>query len=405
MVQPIQNISSGKKVSVEELLTLIPDDLLADLSQLLSVDKWVKKLKAQYLFKLILFSLLHSERMSLRTMEANFEDPLFRVLAPALSADEVTWTGIRERLMQVSSTFFEKLYQFVYDQAAELYGSQGLGGYHIKRYDSTMIATFSHLLEGMKVGNSGKGKRQVKLTTEFREDFLIQMQFYSDQDHLSEETALKEVIQQADSSSKDIHVFDQGLKSRKTFETFDQDQLAFITRGNNNIRYELIRPYWQDDQQQDTDRLEFIQDSVVQLYESGHNMCQYEIRLIEFRLKAEGKSIFFLTNVWDLSAAQIAQIYKSRWDIEVLFRFMKQEMNLTHFVCNDPNAIEVMLYCSMIASMLILIFKKKNNIKSFKRAKIRFFKELLYTILLEALENPEELNRLKMTCKKFLQKE
>ena len=107
----------------------------------------------------------------------------------------------------------------------------------------------------------------------------------------------------------------------------------------------------------------------------------------------------------DVEASQIAYIYKKRWDIEVLFRFMKQEMNLTHFVCNETNAIRVMLYCTMIAAMLVLIYKKQNGVKSYKKAKIRFFKELLYLILLEALENPDELDRIKSTLKKYVKRE
>ena len=94
-----------------------------------------------------------------------------------------------------------------------------------------------------------------------------------------------------------------------------------------------------------------------------------------------------------------------RWDIEVLFRFMKQEMNLTHFVCNDENAIEVMLYCTLIASMLVLIYKKENRMKSYKRAKTHFFKELLYEVLLEMLEIPEATEHLKQNLMKFVQKE
>ena len=84
---------------------------------------------------------------------------------------------------------------------------------------------------------------------------------------------------------------------------------------------------------------------------------------------------------------------------------MKQEMNLTHFVCNDKNAIQVMLYCTMITTMLVLIYKKQNNIKSYKKAKIQFFKELNYLILLEILEQPNELIRLKKILKSFLKKE
>ena len=409
MAKPIKAIKKDSKISVKEILELIPDELIDDLSSSLKVDKWVKKLKGTHIFKLVLFSLLSSERLSLRIMDDNFEDPLFRILAPALSADEVTWTGIRERLIHINSVFFQKLYEAVYQRASELYGGKKLAGYHIKKYDSTMIATFSYLLEGMKVGNTKKGKTQVKITTEFTDDFLIRMDFFSDQNHLSEETALKEVIEAANSTETDIHVFDKGLKSRETFTSFDDDDIKFVTRIHENPRYELVGPYWKDDNQQDNEELEFVQDSVVKLYRSGHKLVDKEFRLIQYRLKkpnkGEEKTLSFLTNVWDIEASSIAQIYKSRWDIEVLFRFMKQEMNLTHFVCNEPNAIQVMLYCTMIASMLILIYKKKNNIKSFKKAKIRFFKELIYLIFLEILENPDEIKRLKSNLKKFVKRE
>ncbi len=406
MVEHKGKISSVDGISVKELLALIPDELINELVDQFMVDQWVRKLKAGYFFKLILFSILNSERLSLRIMEDNFEDPLFRALAPALSADEVRWTGIRERLINIKCIFFQKLYEKVYEQAHRLYGGKRLSRYHIRKYDSTMIATFSHLLEGMKVGNTKKGKTQVKITTEFSDDFLIQMHFYQDQAHLSEETALKEVIEQVPKETDDIHVFDRGLKSRKTFDLFEEEHTCFVTRLHHNARFDVLRPFHPVDSFSDTQELEFIQDSVVKLYKSGHNkLTDNEFRLIECFLKRDNKRIYFLTNVWDIDAAEIAYIYKKRWDIEVLFRFMKQEMNLTHFVCNDINAIQVTLYCTMIASMLILIYKKRNGIKSYKKAKIRFFKELLYLILFEALENPNEINRLKSKLKKFVQRE
>ncbi len=406
MIIPSKIPRTAEGISVKALLDLVPQSLIDELAEQLFVDKWVRKLKGDYFFKLILFSILSSERLSLRVMEDNFEDPLFRVLAPALEVDEVTFAGIRARLMNVNSIFFKKLYEAVYKRCQELYGGKVLEGYHIKRYDSTMIATFSHLLEGMKVGNTKKGKTQVKLTAEFDDDFLIRMEFYKDQAHLSEETALKEVIEKVPNDSKSIRVFDKGLKSRQTFECFENNDIIFVGRVGENVRYELVRPYLPDDQEQDNEEIDFVQDSVVRLYKSGHdNLTEKEFRLIQFHLKKEGKMIFFVTNVWDISAATIAAIYKQRWDIEVLFRFMKQEMNLTHFVCNDSNAIQVMLHITMIASMLVLIYKKKNNIKSYKKAKIQFFKELVYSILLEALDDTDKMQRLKANLRKFTQNE
>lgn len=403
---PVQIKKIPEGISVSELIDLIPKDLISDLAEELMVDKWVRKLKADYLFKLLLFSILSNERLSLRVMEDNFEDPIFRLFAPAIAADKITWVGIRDRLMKVNSTFFQRLYEAVYKKAKELYSTSELDKYHIRRYDSTMIATFSHLLEGMKVGNTKKGKTQIKLTTEFTDDFLIRMEFFKDQAHLGEEVALKEVIQNVPKEDNSIRVFDKGLKSRGTFEEFDQDGVLFVGRLCENARYDILRPHSLDDGFQDNTEISFVEDNVVQLYKSGkHKPFEKEFRVIKYYTKSEGKMLLFITNVWDIQASEIANVYKQRWDIEVLFRFMKQEMNLTHFVCNDINAIKVMLYCTMIASMLVLIFKRKNSIKSYKRAKIRFFKELLYTILLEALDDPNETIRIKNILKQYVKKE
>ncbi len=148
-----------------------------------------------------------------------------------------------------------------------------------------MIATFSHLLEGMKVGNTKKGKTQIKLITEFSDDFLIKMEFHKDQPHLAEETSLRKIIENATSEEGDIQVFDNGLKSRKTFSNFDQSGFSFLTRLKRNPRYEVQRPFWLDDGYQDTDELGFIQDSVVKLYGNVKELVSTEFRFIQYRVK------------------------------------------------------------------------------------------------------------------------
>ncbi len=287
---PLQIRKTVDGLSVTELISLVPDSLINDLAEELQVDKWVRTLKAGYLFKLVIFSLLSSERLSLRLMQDNFEDPIFRLFAPAIAADKVTWTGIRDRLMKVKSAFFEKLYKAVYQKVRQLYSSKELDKYHIRRYDSTMIATFSHLLEGMKVGNTKKGKTQVKLTTEFTDDFLIHMKFYKNQTHLGEEVALKEVIKEVDKEENDIRVFDKGLKSRLTFEEFAEDGLRFLGRLAVNSRFDLVRPFSFDDTFQDNEELSFIADSVVRLYKDGkHKPSEEEYRLVQYHLKGSGE--------------------------------------------------------------------------------------------------------------------
>jgi len=76
-----------------------------------------------------------------------------------------------------------------------------------------------------------------------------------------------------------------------------------------------------------------------------------------------------------VSNQEIADYYRKRWDIEVFFRFLKQELNLSHLVSMNKNGIEVMIYMTMIASMLLLIYKKVNDL-GYKTAKRRIAMEI-----------------------------
>lgn len=400
---PRKKLLQSKGVKVEELLKLIPDSLLDEIALHMEADKWVPKLKAKSIFQLIMYSLLEGDRISLRYMEEIYNSPDFKSLA-GLGLSNTAYNSIRDRLVSLDSNYFKAIYEHLYLEIQKHYDEPQLGKYNIKRYDSTMIATFSHLLEGMKVGNTKKNKTQIKLTTEYTNDFLIRLKFFSDQDHLSEETALKEVIMESTHSKEDLIVFDRGLKSRKVFNQLTKNQTQFVTRLNLNTRYQIIEQH-QSCAGVEDEELEYIWDNMVYLYGNASVLFKEPLRMIKVKIKKTGEYMFFLTNILDLSTAQIAKVYNKRWDIEVLFRFIKQELNATHFVCNNTNAIQTMLYSTLITSMLLLIYKKLNKISSYKIAKIRFFKELQATVMLRILEATDGNYWMKRNLKLYIQKE
>jgi hypothetical protein len=396
-------LKSSKGMNVPDLLALIPESLHSELIATYSVDKWVQKLKGNMLFKLVLYSILNSDSLSLRTMAENHRTPWFRAVAYH-SIDHIAHTSIRARLMSIPISYFEKLYEHVYAQLAEHYTSSQLKRYHIKRYDSTMVCVYAHLLDGMRVGNTSRHKRQVKFTTELCDDLLIQMHFHSDQGHLSEERALTEIIKSNSHGPRDIIVFDRGLKKRDTFVAFEEQSVQFVTRANEQLRYQVIESA-PNVNQFDTESLHFIQDSTIKLYGSGDKLYDTPFRLIQAVTTEDDKPLFFITNISKLTPDEIAHIYKARWEIEVLFRFMKQEMNLTHLVSHQQNAIQAMLYMTVIAAMLVLTYRKLNQIRAYKTAKMRFFNELQAAATLEMIEREGGVEQLRANIKNFLKRE
>lgn len=98
-------------------------------------------------------------------------------------------------------------------------------------------------------------------------------------------------------------------------------------------------------------------------------------RLIVTARKDDHEKQGFITNDFDLTAKEITDAYRRRWDIEVFFRFIKQELNTSHLISLNKNGIEVMLYMTLITAMLVLIYKRANNI-GYKTAKRQFSMEL-----------------------------
>ncbi|MDJ1495873.1 transposase, partial [Cytophagaceae bacterium DM2B3-1] len=96
------------------------------------------------------------------------------------------------------------------------------------------------------------------------------------------------------------------------------------------------------------------------------------------------KQFWFITNVLDLTAKQVADSYRRRWDIEVFFRFIKQELNVNHLVSLSKNGIQVIIYMSLIVAMLVLLYKKANNLgyKTAKRRVVLQLRELITTIMI-----------------------
>jgi IS4 transposase len=86
--------------------------------------------------------------------------------------------------------------------------------------------------------------------------------------------------------------------------------------------------------------------------------------------------LYFLTNIEELSAREITHIYKERWQIEVFFKFIKQQLNFSHLLSRNENGIKVVLYMTLIAAILLTAFKNANKLKGYKIPKIKLANQL-----------------------------
>lgn len=96
----------------------------------------------------------------------------------------------------------------------------------------------------------------------------------------------------------------------------------------------------------------------------SHRAYPVSLRRVSYRDPATDKKLIFLTNNFLLPALTIAQLYQSRWSIEVFFKWIKQHLRITTFLGNSANSIKTQIWIAMSVYVLIAIAKKKIGVKA-----------------------------------------
>ena len=99
-----------KKASLKQLLEFIPESYFNEIASETKVDFQVKKLNGKTMFNLIMMGLLDSERLSLRVMEQIYSSKKFQIISGIASKEFTKLSSIRDRISNISSNYFEKLF-------------------------------------------------------------------------------------------------------------------------------------------------------------------------------------------------------------------------------------------------------------------------------------------------------
>lgn len=378
-------------MKLEEVLGYIPNHELEKLSITYNIDHQVKKLHGQTMFQLLLFSMLNIKHNSLRVMEEFYHSLAFKSIANT-SYKGVKYNSIRDRLVNINPDYFEA----IFNSCLKKYQNNYLKKKHnIISFDSTLVTISSKLLkEGMTINQKGD-KKYIKFSIAFS-NIPIHSKIFTEQSFVSEEFALKELIKECPLSANNILVFDRGLQARSTFEAFNNDNLTFVTRLNNYTRFETINEL--KIIEKETERLILENDLEVTLYDKRSKKTQKFLRLIIANKKESGEVFYFLTNSKTLTAKEVAEIYKQRWEIEVFFKFIKQNLNFSHLLSRNTNGVKVIMYMTLITAILLIVYKKLNDLKGYKMPKLKFAQELEVLIIKDIVEkcggNPNKVNQI-----------
>jgi Transposase DDE domain len=156
-----------------------------------------------------------------------------------------------------------------------------------------------------------------------------------------------EVARQLELPSGSIVVFDRGYNDHLWFTELTLLDVGFVTRMKEGTHYEVLetRP---------AQGKGVVGDQIITIRTQQPEVDRQPVRLrrIEF-VDPEGKAYVFLTNRLDLAAATIAEIYRQRWQIELFFKAIKQNLKIKTFVGTSENALHIQIWTALIAMLML----------------------------------------------------
>jgi hypothetical protein len=255
----------------------------------------------------------------------------------------------------------------------------------IEIIDSSTISLFKDILKcvGRKPIN-GKNKGGIKLHTVINVDETVpKMIWFSSaatHDHM--------LLEKLKLDSNTIYAFDKGYNDYNAFRRFTDTGTGFVTRIKDNAAYDIVEEnFITDSIHSGVEKDEII---VVTTKEDNKEI-PLKLRKVQFYDRVLKRRFEFITNLFEMRADLIAGIYKLRWQIELLFKQLKQNFPLKYFLGDNENAIKIQIYCALIANLLMTVIQKMlkrkwafSNLVSF--CKIHLFN---YIHLLRFLEDPD----------------
>jgi IS4 transposase len=150
-------------------------------------------------------------------------------------------------------------------------------------------------------------------------------------------------------------VFDKAYCDYAWWTRMHRAGALFITRPKKNARYELVKERRPGKTQ--GEGFEILADADVNLATQGKSKLACLMRRVTFQ-REDGTVMEVVTNDRKRSAVEIAALYKARWEIELLFRWIKQHLTITRFIGRSENAVRLQIVAAMIAYLLLRIAAK-----------------------------------------------
>ena len=376
-----------------QLISLIDDPMIQKAVKKHDSDRYVKHFKCQdHLFSMIFCSL--EKCNSLREVAGGMvglSDKKETVRINHLPKKSTLADANKGRKVE----FFEEIYNNLLEKYSFVLSDSRIETAlrkKVKIVDSTTISLFKDILKcvGRKAAD-GKSKGGIKSHSVINADEKVPSLVW----FTPARTHDHKFLEKLKCDEHTVYIFDKGYNDYKAFAHFTQHDTGFVTRIKDNARYEVT----QTNLIPENIHSGVLSDEIIEVEVSkGSAKTKLKLRKIKYYDREHKRSFEFISNLFEFRADTIAALYKIRWQIELLFKQIKQNFPLKYFLGDNENAIKIQIYCVLIVNLLMGVVKKSlkrqwsfSNLVSFCR--IHLFNYIHLTKFLESPEIEWELDR------------
>lgn len=372
-----------------QLLNFLPKEKINKISVQYQGDHYVKRFKTYDHLVTMLYSSFHNCR-SIREVVTGMMACQHKLEHLGIT-DYAKRSTLSDSNKRRDSSIFEQIYYSIFQRYCSILSDSQINNLDRKLFivDSTTISLFQEILKNAGPPPlNGKRKGGIKAHVLMRSDQDVPCLVRMSSGATHDSPFLKDIQLPKNS----ILVFDRGYKNYEQYQRLDEQKITWVTRRNVNAVFEVIEDLTIDEIQMSKGVLS--DERIILGNKVNKLQKRVKARRITYYDSVSKTTFEFLTNNLKMTPSDVAMIYQKRWQIEILFKRLKQNNQLKYFLGDNPNAIKIQIWCSLIADLIIKIIQKKvkrpwsfANLSSMIRIHL-----MSYTSLLKFLENPDKNN-------------
>lgn len=162
------------------------------------------------------------------------------------------------------------------------------------------------------------------------------------------------------------YVFDRGYYDYNWWYQINRMRSVFVTRlkKNANVRVDQYREIPAEEDQILEDAVIYFNNRRVKSRTEKNAYCDEPVRRIIVKREDKKAPLVIVTNDFKRTASEVAALYKKRWDIELFFKWIKQNLKIKSFLGRSENAVKVQIFTALISYLLLQIYQQKNGIQT-----------------------------------------